>query len=190
MYICIHLNHCAVHLKLTQHCKATILQLKKINQPCLFLPLHCLLSPVPGWEVPGRRPRESGRCKETHPACSSSPQLLTKETSKMDRGLLPRPLCTEPPPSLNPNPADTGRRRGRTSGSHRLHPLINASALRERAAVLGPGPTTGKQMYVPLWGSRVSHDFKSVSVWQDPIMCLTLISNFQPKETSRVGTMS
>ena len=31
-HICIKLNHFAVHLKLTQHCKPTILQLKKQNK--------------------------------------------------------------------------------------------------------------------------------------------------------------
>ena len=30
LYIHIYLNHFAVHLKLTQHCKFTILQLKKL----------------------------------------------------------------------------------------------------------------------------------------------------------------
>ena len=29
IYVCVYLNHCCVHWKLTQHCKATILQLKK-----------------------------------------------------------------------------------------------------------------------------------------------------------------
>ena len=35
IYICKKRNHCAVHLKLTQHCKLPILQLKK-KKPMQF----------------------------------------------------------------------------------------------------------------------------------------------------------
>ena len=33
----IELNHCAVHLKLTQHCKSTILQLLKIEKNTVII---------------------------------------------------------------------------------------------------------------------------------------------------------
>ena len=31
LYLCIYLNHSAIHLKLTQHCDSTILQFKKLE---------------------------------------------------------------------------------------------------------------------------------------------------------------
>ena len=38
MYVCIKLSHFAVHLKLIQHCKQTILQQKLIEQNKLIFP--------------------------------------------------------------------------------------------------------------------------------------------------------
>ena len=32
MCVCVYLNHIAIHQQLTQHCKSTMLQLKKKNQ--------------------------------------------------------------------------------------------------------------------------------------------------------------
>ena len=37
---CVCLNHFAVHLKLTQHCKLTILQLKKEKACIIMHPIH------------------------------------------------------------------------------------------------------------------------------------------------------
>ena len=62
-----------------------ILQFKKISLVSL-LSLHCLLSLMPGWEVPEGIPVENSECKETHPASSSSQQLLTTGISKDGQG--------------------------------------------------------------------------------------------------------
>ena len=47
MYIYVKLNHFAVQQKLTQHCKSTILQLKKKKEKSEYLLNFCALSVSP-----------------------------------------------------------------------------------------------------------------------------------------------
>lgn len=125
----------------------------------------------------------------THIACSPCQQLLTKGTSKMVRGVPPQALLSS---LCFPSDSKSYRHRQRAEPSRPcgLHPLMTASVLRDRAAVLGPGPTMGTPMCFLLWSSRVSYEFKSVGIWRDPIMCLAPPSTFQPKETSRVARLN
>lgn len=52
------------------------------------------------------------------------------------------------------------------------------------------GPPWGLRRASLQWPSIVSHEFKSVSVWQGPILCPALTSKFQPKETSRLACLN
>ena len=48
LYVYIELIHFAVHLKLTQHCKSTILQLKMKKEKCQKLSSYFPLESLPG----------------------------------------------------------------------------------------------------------------------------------------------
>ena len=39
--VCVYLNHCGIHQKLTQHCTSAILQLKR-NESSPFVHIHCM----------------------------------------------------------------------------------------------------------------------------------------------------